>query len=117
MISDDLMTDCEDDCDLCFSNYSCITCIYNYTFNNNEKTCLPDPSKTIPQISTTIPQIPTTISKISTTIPQIPTTISKISTTIPQIPTTISKISTTIPQYHKHQQLFHKLFKKIPQQF
>ena len=101
MISDDLMTDCEDDCDLCFSNYSCITCIYNYTFNNNEKTCLPDPSKTIPQISTTIPQIPTTISKISTTIPQIPTNIPQTPTTIPQIiqenPTTILVKEEIIP--------------------
>ena len=53
IISDDLITNCNDEkCALCFKNFTCITCKYNYTFNSNinEKTCLPEHSEltTIP---------------------------------------------------------------------
>ena len=58
IISNDLTTNCNNDlCSLCFSNFTCVTCIYNYTFNGNEKKCLPKP--TIP--TTIITTIPTTI--------------------------------------------------------
>ena len=108
IISNDLKTDCNSDiCSLCFTNYTCITCIYNYTFNNNEKKCLPNPINsptTIPTtILTTIPTtIPTTIiNKIPNTIPTtilILTTIPKnnnIQTTYPHLNYPI--ITTTIP--------------------
>ena len=40
-ISEDLITDCNDEsCELCFTNYTCVTCAYEYTFNNNNKSCL-----------------------------------------------------------------------------
>ena len=124
IISDDLITNCKDEkCALCFKNFACITCKYNYTFNSNtkEKTCLPEHSKlttipkqsltttittiltTTPKIKTTISKIPTTtikIPKIKATIQKIPTTtikIQKIQTTFQKIPTTIQKITTTIP--------------------
>ena len=43
IIKDDLITNCNDDsCSLCFKNYTCLTCKYNYTFNNNKKICLPE---------------------------------------------------------------------------
>ena len=118
-ISENLITNCKDEsCELCFSNYTCITCIYNYTFNNKIKTCLPKPA-----ITTILTTIPKTIPKqiIYTTIPTtiqeqnihtaIPTTIPKeniyttILTTIPKqiifttIPTTIPKeYITTFPE-------------------
>jgi len=58
IISNDLTTNCNNDlCSLCFSNFTCVTCIYNYTFNGNEKKCIPKP--TIP--TTIITTIPTTI--------------------------------------------------------
>ena len=40
IISDNIKTNCNDLCDLCFINYTCITCRYNYDFINNIKTCL-----------------------------------------------------------------------------
>ena len=44
-ISENLITDCNDDysCELCFPNYTCITCTYGYTFNNSNKICVPKP--------------------------------------------------------------------------
>jgi len=45
IISEDLITNCNDEkCALCFNNFTCITCKYNYTFNSNtnEKTYLPE---------------------------------------------------------------------------
>ena len=55
IIKENLMTNCNDDsCSLCFSNYTCLTCKYNYTFNDNNKICFPKPL--IPTtILTTIP--------------------------------------------------------------
>ena len=51
IIKENLITNCNDDsCSLCFNNYTCITCRYNYTFNNNNKICFPKPL-----IPTTIP--------------------------------------------------------------
>jgi hypothetical protein len=79
IIKENLTTNCYDDsCSLCLTNYTCITCKYNYTFNNNKKTCFSNPYAPT-TILTTIPTtIPTTI---FTTIPTtIPTTIF---TTIP----------------------------------
>ena len=44
IIKENLITNCNDDsCSLCFTNYTCITCKYNYTFNNNVKKCFPNP--------------------------------------------------------------------------
>ena len=44
IIKENLINNCYDDsCSLCFTNYSCITCKYNYTFNNNKKTCFQKP--------------------------------------------------------------------------
>ena len=83
IISEDLTTNCNNDlCSLCFSNYSCITCTYNYTFNENSKTCLPN---IIMDIKTTI------LTTIPTTIPT--TIITKLSTTI------TTTILTTIPSH------------------
>ena len=46
IIKKNLITNCNDDsCSLCFTNYTCITCKYNYTFNNNNKICFPKPLK------------------------------------------------------------------------
>ena len=43
VISEDLTTNCNNDlCSLCFINYTCVTCNYNYIFNENLKTCLPN---------------------------------------------------------------------------
>ena len=95
-ITDRLITNCISDlCSLCFTNYECVTCNYNYTiFNGHHKTCLPN--YTMP---TTIPTTILTI--IPTTIPKtIPTTIpTNIPTTNPMtILTTIStNFLTTIP--------------------
>ena len=119
IISNDLITNCNDEkCALCFKNYTCITCKYNYTFNKNtnEKTCHSEHSKfttiakqslttTITKILTTTQKIktPTTIikvPKINTAIPNIHTTtikVLKINTTTPNIPNTTIKISPTIP--------------------
>ena len=95
IIKENLTTNCYDDsCSLCLTNYICITCKYNYTFNNNEKTCFPNPYAPT-TILTTIPTtIPTTV---LTTIPTtIPTTIlTTISTTIPT--TILTTIPTTVP--------------------
>ena len=40
-INENLSTECNDNCYLCYQNNIsfCITCKYNYTFNNNDKTC------------------------------------------------------------------------------
>ena len=68
-ITEDLTTVCNDDsCELCFTNYTCITSIYGYTFNNQQKICTPKPV-----ITTIITTIPTTTQKqiIYTTIPNI----------------------------------------------
>ena len=121
IISEDLTTNCNNDlCSLCFNNYSCIICSYNYTFNDNKKTCFPNIESTT--IITTIPAtiittIPTNIlttipTTILTTIPTsiistIPTTIlttipTTILTTIPTsiISTIPISILTTIPTYY-----------------
>ena len=38
IINDELITSCNNDlCSLCFSNYECVTCNYNYTINGNYK--------------------------------------------------------------------------------
>ena len=80
IINENLLTKCyNDSCSLCFTNYTCITCKYNYTFNNNQKICLPNPYTP----STILTTIPTTI---QTTIP---------TTILTTIPTT--SILTTIP--------------------
>ena len=97
IISDNLLTDCNDSCSLCFSNYTCVTCKYNYTFNGNIKECLN------PFVPTTIlTTIPTTISTTTpTTIPSNPTTILNILTTY------ISNndiIITTIPLTKVHEE-------------
>ena len=43
IISDTMNTNCNDEnCALCFTNYTCITCKYNYTINSNIKTCFPN---------------------------------------------------------------------------
>ena len=35
-----MITNCKDEnCALCFTNYTCITCKYHYTINSNEKIC------------------------------------------------------------------------------
>ena len=48
IIKEDLITNCSDDlCSLCFKNYTCITCKYNYTFNNSKKTCLSKPNSNL----------------------------------------------------------------------
>ena len=40
IINDNITTDCNSVlCNLCFINYTCITCSYNYTFINNKKIC------------------------------------------------------------------------------
>ena len=59
IISDNLITDCKDSCSLCFSNYTCVTCEYNFTFNGNIKECFNPFLPTT--ILTTIPENPTTI--------------------------------------------------------
>ena len=69
IISDNIINNCNNDlCSLCFTNYICITCNYNYDFIDNNKICLPNPPTTI---ITTIPAtIFATIPKtIFTTIP------------------------------------------------
>ena len=49
IISEDLTTNCNNDlCSLCFTNYTCVTCIYNYFFNDSLKICLPNITTTIP---------------------------------------------------------------------
>ena len=74
IIKDNLITDCNShSCSLCFSNYTCVTCKYNFTFNGNIKECFN-------------PFLPTTI------LTTIPTTNS---TTIPENQTTILNILTT----------------------
>ena len=101
-ISEDLTSDCNDDsCELCFTNYTCITCIYGYTFNNQEKICTPKPVITTIIIYTTFPNttpeqiiysaIPT--SKMEQTIYKtVPNTI------IEKIPLTIPEKEITIPK-------------------
>ena len=77
--------------------FTCITCKYNYTFNNNtkEKTCLTEHSEltTIAKqsLTTTITTILTTTQKIKTTIPTTTIKVPKINTTISNIPTTTIK--------------------------
>ena len=66
IISEDLISDCNNQlCDLCFRNYTCITCKYNSTFKGNVKECIK------PYIPTTIPEIPSTILEAPSTIPKI----------------------------------------------
>ena len=79
IISHQLITNCNNDaCSLCFTNYTCVTCSSNFTFNGNQKICLP--TTILITILTTIPTtIPTTI------LTTIPTTI--LTTTIAIIPT------------------------------
>ena len=72
IINEDLITSCNDNsCSLCVKNYTCITCKYNYTINNNIKTCLP--GNYILPILTIIPTI-IPIQQPETTIPVIATT-------------------------------------------
>ena len=55
IIKENLTNNCYDDsCSLCLTNYTCIICKYNYTFNNNNKTCFPDPFAPT-NVLTTIP--------------------------------------------------------------
>ena len=97
-ISDELITNCNSSlCSLCLTNYECVTCNYNYSFNGDHKECFPNYT-----ITTAFPStIPTTIP--ATTPTTIPTTISTtIPTTVPNIFTTFpynnkEKIITTIP--------------------
>ena len=92
IISDTMNTNCHDEnCALCFTNNTCITCKYNYTINSNIKTCFPNLTE-----QTTILKEPTTILKEPTTILKEPTTILKEPTIILKEPTTILKESTTI---------------------
>ena len=59
-IKDDLISDCNDKCTLCYSRdiNSCIICKYNYSFNGKEKICYPNPlSQTTLPIINTIPII------------------------------------------------------------
>ena len=63
ILKEDLITNCKDDsCSLCFKNYTCITCKYNYTFNNNKKTCLSKPISA--ETSTTTSTITSTNNQI-----------------------------------------------------
>ena len=99
-ISDTINTNCNDEnCALCFTNYTCITCKYNYTINSNIKTCFPNLTEqtTILKESTTILKEPTTIINIQTTILNITTTFPHISTTVLlDIPSTSPNITTTV---------------------
>ena len=82
IISDELVSDCHNDlCDLCFINYTCITCKYNTTFNGNIKNCKSPFSPTT--IITT--NIESTIVENNINIPQNPSTIINILPTIPKI--------------------------------
>ena len=98
IISDDLISDCHNElCDLCLTNYTCITCKYNRTFIGNIKSCI---SPFIP--TTIITTIPTTIpNKISTTIitTNFESTIVENNIVTPQNPTIIINIiNSTIPK-------------------
>ena len=111
IIDEKLLSDCNDDsCSLCFSNNTCLTCRYNYTFNNNEKQCLPNP-----YIKTTIPTtIPTTTPTTTpNTIPKLISTelLSIISNTITNNPTTIPQVQ-NIPTTYLSQ--YDKILKTIP---
>ena len=47
-IGNKLTKNCEDYCSLCyFNNKSCIACMYDYDFKNNDKICYPKPTDTI----------------------------------------------------------------------
>ena len=98
-IKEDMTSNCNDKCSLCYKNDSnyCTICKYNYTFNDQEKICSDSLSQTT--IPTTLPKttIPT---NITTTVPKTKTP-STLITTIGKItiPTTViaTIAKTTIP--------------------
>ena len=107
IINENLTTECNENCYLCYENNInfCITCKYNYTFNNSEKTCFSPPIMSSLLESTIIETTKSTIIQneystlIKSTNPLISNIISKsslIQTTNPFISSTILKTYSTI---------------------
>ena len=82
-IEENLTSICNDKCSLCYMkniNY-CVTCKYNYTFNNNEKICFEIIESTIPLTTILTPSMMTTNLFTSTFL----TITTEIQTTVPNI--------------------------------